>query len=145
MGNWGKLKATILVLLLTVSGCGGGGGSSDSTQKPDPPPVDPPPSTPTRADLVDASRLASHATFGLNYQDIYAMAEQGLEEWLDEQLSMPYSSHVKIATELIGRREAGEFEGFENRVQFPIVFWRAAWWNRIMTQRISYASVSRLP
>ena len=149
MGFSGKFKASIVVLLLTISGCGGGGGGSStelSPQQPIPPPGTPPVSAdPTRDDLIQASRMASHATFGLDYQDIYSMAEQGIEDWLDEQFDMPYSSHVKIAADLMRRREAGEFEGFEEGVQFKIVFWRVAWWNRVMTaedqlrQRVAFA------
>ena len=74
------------------------------------------------------------------------MAEEGIEAWLQHQLSLPYSSHVKVAADLIRRREAGEFRGYENGVDFLIIFWRAAWWNRIMTsedqlrQRVAFCA-----
>ena len=38
----------------------------------------------------------SRATFGMSYEQIVAMAEQGLDEWLDEQLDMECTSFVDI-------------------------------------------------
>ena len=46
---------------------------------------------PSREELEAASLLASRATFGMSYDEIVDMAEQGLDEWLNEQLEMDCS------------------------------------------------------
>ena len=47
---------------------------------------------PTQEELEAASVLASRATFGMSYDQIEEMAQEGLDEWLDEQLNMECSS-----------------------------------------------------
>ena len=74
-------------------GCGGGGGGDSSnaelqsgnqtttaqvlqTQ-------------PTESELHAASRIASWASLGMNYDQIRALAINGHDSWLEEQLSLP--------------------------------------------------------
>ena len=67
---------------------------------------------PTQEELEAASLLASRATFGMSYDQIVEMAEQGLDEWLDEQLNMECTSFVKWEKDLVEMYEDGEFDEF---------------------------------
>ena len=139
---------TTLAALLVA--CGGGGSQNASppaaspnpTQPPAPPP---PPPGPTNAELEAASLFASKATFGMPYEGIVALAEQGHEAWVDEQLAMEPTSHLEFADELVRRRDAGDFKPADDGILLTITFWRGTWWNRAMTapdqlqQRAAYA------
>ena len=67
---------------------------------------------PTQEELEAASLLASRATFGMSYDQIVEMAEQGLDEWLDEQLNMECTSFVKWEEDMEKMYENGEFDEF---------------------------------
>ena len=137
------LRLSILTLLASfyIAACGGGGGSGGS-----PPPTPPPPAAPpTGAELLAASRFASHATFGASYADIDALARQGRDAWLDSQFAQPVGEHTPIVSDLYNRREAGEFDAFETDIEYLIQFRRFAWWHRAVTspdvlrQRVAFA------
>ncbi|MBT8101218.1 MAG: DUF1800 domain-containing protein, partial [Gammaproteobacteria bacterium] len=112
-----------------------------------PPPVSPPapPPPPTAAELADASRFAAHATFGLNYSALDALARQGKSAWLDAQFALPVSDHSSIVLDLVQRRDAGEFAQYEEDVEYLVLFRRLAWWHRTVTapdelrQRVAFA------
>ena len=70
---------------------------------------------PTQEELEAASRLAARATFGMSYEQIVAMAEQGLDEWLDEQLDMKCTSFVGIEKEIRDMEKAGEYDDVRER------------------------------
>ncbi len=143
-----NLRPALLVLLLSVvaSGCGGGssGSSRGSTPAPSPSPT-PTPSPPTRAQMVDAASFAQQATFGLPYADIEVLAAEGKEVWLDRQFALPVEDHLSIAVDFFNRREAGEFDAFEDNIEFLIFARRLAWWHRAITaedvvrQRVAFA------
>ena len=69
---------------------------------------------PTQEELEAASLLASRATFGMTYEQIVEMAEQGLDEWLDEQLDMECTPLGRAGWEerLVQMYEDGEFDEF---------------------------------
>ena len=67
---------------------------------------------PTQEELEAASLLASRATFGMSYDQIVEMAEQGLDEWLDEQLNMECTSFVKWEEDMVKMYEDGEFDEY---------------------------------
>ena len=125
-------------LALLLAACGGGGGGSA------PPPV-PPPAPPTAAELNSASRLASQATFGLNYAAIEALAQQGNAAWLNQQFALAPSLNVPVVDDLIGRLNRGELPAVPDDLQWLIQFRRFAWWHTIMTapdqlrQRVAFA------
>ena len=137
VGNW----AGILATLLMASACGGGGSGGGSS----PPPPEPPPEPPTAAELANASRFAAQATFGLPFGEIDALAREGKASWLDRQFSLPVGRHSDIVTDLVVRREAGEFAAYENDIEYLILFRRLAWWHRTVTssdelrQRVAFA------
>ncbi|MFQ5610162.1 MAG: DUF1800 family protein, partial [Woeseiaceae bacterium] len=117
----------------------GGGGSAA------PPAPPPPPPPPTQLDLADASRFAAQATFGLDYSAIESLAAEGKSAWLERQFAMPVSDHVSIVSDLVRRRDAGEFVPFERDIEYLILFRRLAWWHRTVTapdelrQRVAFA------
>jgi len=121
--------AVTLIATLFVSACGGGGGGGGN-----PTPTDPP-ADPTAAELSAASRFAAQATFGMSFDEIDALARQSKETWLNRQFTMPVSDHVSIVTDLVQRRDAGEFAAFEQDIEYLILFRRFAWWHRTVTAR----------
>ncbi len=129
----------ICATLLLLAACGGGGGGGSSS------PPQPPPEPPTAAELAEASNFAAKATFGLPYGDIDALARQGRAAWLNRQFSLPVNRHSDIVTDLVQRREAGEFLDYEEDIEFLILFRRLAWWHRTVTasdelrQRVAFA------
>ena len=150
-----------LALAGVLNACGGGGGGGDAaspavpalapaapaptTPTPAPSP-EPPPGQPALSPLASASRLASRATFGLDYPAIQAIAEQGEAAWLEEQFRLPIGRHEPIVTELLSRKRAGDFAELEadnNNIEF--VFRRLAWWQQavyapdVLRQRVAFA------
>lgn len=142
-----RLVALVATSLL-ASACGGGGGGGTPTSPPtSPPPPAPPPVSipPTAAELEDASRFVAKATFGLDYDGIYTAAEMGKESWLERQFSLPITRHTPLVGELVARREAGEFDEFEEDIEYLILSRRLAWWHHTATaddelrQRVAFA------
>ncbi len=133
-----QLVALLMVALLNAA-CGGSSGGTST-----PPPTQPP-APPTVAELNAASRLAAQATFGMSYAGIEAIAEAGKANWLDSQFNLPVTDHVTIVADIVARREAGEFEPFEEDIEYLIIARRLAWWHRTVTaddelrQRIAFA------
>jgi uncharacterized protein (DUF1800 family) len=133
-----QLAALLTVALFSVA-CGGSSGSSNT-----PPPIQPP-APPTVAELNAASRLAAQATFGMSYAGIEAIAAAGKDNWLNSQFNLPVTEHVPIVADIVVRREAGEFEAFEEDIEYLIMARRLAWWHRTVTaddatrQRVAFA------
>lgn len=133
----------VLMSALLVAACGGGSGAGNAVPPAPNPPSPPPP--PTMAQLADASRFAATATFGLPFEGIEALAQEGREAWLDRQFALPASLHSPIVRDLVDRRDAGEFASFEDDIEYLIQFRRLAWWHRAVTaddqlrQRVAFA------
>lgn len=134
--------AALLTSSLLLSACGGGGGGGNAPPPASPPPPPPPP---TSAQMAEASRFSANASFGLAYAEIDALARQGQGAWLDQQFSLPASTHSSIVDDLVQRRDAGEFAPFEQDIEYLILFRRLAWWHRAVTapdtlrQRVAFA------
>ena len=73
---------------------------------------------PTLEELEAASLLASRATFGMTYEQIVEMAEQGLDDWLDEQLDMECTRVGRWEERLVQMDKDGEFEEFRRIFDF---------------------------
>ncbi len=129
---------------LFMAACGGG---SSGGSAPPPPVATPPPPPPPlgKAELVEASRFAARASFGLSMAAIEALAREGNEAWLQAQFDLPTEAHSPVVTELIERREAGDFADVEEGEEFLFMFRRIAWWHRAVTaedtlrQRVAFA------
>ncbi|RMF94855.1 MAG: DUF1800 domain-containing protein [Gammaproteobacteria bacterium] len=132
----GSCPALLLVLGLGLAACGGGGGGSNGTEPP--PPL-------SRAQLVEASRFASQASFGLPWEEIRSLAREGREAWLERQFALPAGYHTPIVDELVARRNRGDFAAFEQDIEYLVSFRRMAWWHRAVTspdvlrQRVAFA------
>lgn len=79
---------------------------------------------PTLQELEDASRLASRATFGMSYEQIVDMAEQGLEEWLDEQLDMECTYFVPIEEQVQEMLENGDYDELRETLNIDVSCYR---------------------
>jgi uncharacterized protein (DUF1800 family) len=136
----------ILGGLLLLGACGGGGGGGGGQDARQPAPVAPIPlPTPTAAEINASSLLASQATFGVPFEEIQSIAQMGAEPWLDSQFTLPVTTHTPIVDDLVARRNAGEFAGFEQNIEFLIFFRRFGWWHNTVTapdvlrQRVAFA------
>ena len=146
------LAITTLLLAAAVSGCGGGGSGSAPEPTPAPAPTPTPAPTPapspdptpgpapTAAELDAASRLLARTTFGADAETIEAVAQQGVEAWLDAQFALPPSRHLPIV-----ERWIAEY-GLDPDGDPPSgLYRRFAFWERAMTapdqlrQRVAYA------
>ena len=107
---------------------------------------------PTQKELEAASRLAARATFGMPYDEIVAMAEQGLDEWLDEQLDMECTYFVPFEVDLYAMEEAGEYDELqdlfdlqEDQLPWFVEPFAVAWTNAVLNgddqlcQRVAWA------
>jgi uncharacterized protein (DUF1800 family) len=110
--------AVFMILAAVLSACGGGADIADQNATPAQPvttpistPTNPPNTTPTNpvtptnpslptvseptSDItqIAAARFLTQATFGPTLSEIEALTEQGFNDWLDEQIALPMSSH----------------------------------------------------
>ena len=134
-----RVIALFLCAILALPGCGGGGsGASQPPPDTTPPPV-------TTDQLKAVSRFAAQATFGLPFEDLEPLARRGIDGWLDDQFALAIGDHKSIVDDFVARRDAGEFDAFEEDIEFLIFFRRLAWWHRTITsddvlrQRIAFA------
>lgn len=149
----GLRNAFLVMLLLGLGACGGGSGSGAETPTviavPAPVTDTPPPASPAAlGGILGASRLGSRATFGADFDTILQIEAVGAEVWLEEQFSLPLSSHGSVVESLLAREAAGDFDEIaarENNDNLAAVFGRIAWWHRTVTaedqlrQRVAYA------
>ena len=83
-----NIRVLSLVFMLGLTGCGGG--SSEQSQ----PPVSNPPPTPVpepKTELTEqqASAFLNRATFGATREEIDALSNSNVEDWLDLQYALP--------------------------------------------------------
>ncbi len=96
-------------------------------------------------ELEAAARFAGNASFGLNYDETYALAQAGPEAWIEAQFARPVTRHTPLVRDIVARREAGEFEDFEEDIEFLILSRRLSWWHNTLTaedqlrQRVAFA------
>jgi len=142
--NW--LSVWAVGALLIGCGGGGGGGSSAPTSQTTAPTTTPLiQAQPTKGELNAASRFASRASLGMNYDQIRALSIKGHDSWLEEQFALPVEYHDEMVADLIQRTEDGEFDEATNADDLPFVFRRYVWWHRalssndVLRQRIAFA------
>ena len=147
ISHW--LSVWALGALLIGCGGGGGGGSSTPTLQSTAATTTGPimQTQPTEDELHAASRFASRASLGMNYDQIRALSIKGHESWLEEQFALPVEYHDEMVADLIQRTEDGEFDEATQPDPdvLPFVFRRYVWWHRALTsddvlrQRIAFA------
>jgi len=76
-----------------------------------------------------ASRFLSQAALGYDVADIETVAAMGLEDWIDQQVSIPMSTSMEDRTEAYRQYVLAQTSdnGTNSR------FWRYAWWQYHMT------------
>ena len=134
--TWRRHAITCATLLLAA--CGGGGGDGTPSVRPPPPPP------PTAAEMLDASRFAAGASFGMDYAGIEEIATAGVDAWLDEQFARPVTRHSPIVEDLVRRRDAGEFAAYELDIEYLIMFRRLSWWHATVAAEDHAAPARRL-
>lgn len=81
----------------------------------------------------------------MDHDGIEAIAESGVDAWLDTQFALPATHHLPIVDALIARRDAGEFAAWEQDIEYLIMFRRLSWWHATITaedtlrQRVAFA------
>ncbi|MEL6951347.1 MAG: DUF1800 domain-containing protein [Pseudomonadota bacterium] len=134
-----SLRQTLTLCAVTLlAACGGGGGG-------DAPPTTTPPAPITQAEIEAASRLAAQATFGMPFEALEPMARQGTEGWIVSQFNQPPTYHRPVILDIVQRRDAGEFDAFEQDIEYLIFSRRLSWWHNTVTandqlrQRVAFA------
>ena len=96
--------------------------------------------------MDSASRLASRATYGLDYAAIEKLAAEGETAWLERQFTLPLGLHDTVVAELFARQAAGDFAAIEaSRNNIEYAFRRVAWWQQavyapdLLRQRVAFA------
>lgn len=100
-------------------------------------------------DILGSSRFLAHTTLGYTIDDIQAMTESNMIDWIDDQMEVEASYHTIPTVEIIFQLYNACMEelGPECLLQFNLntAMWRYAWWDNIMNgddklrQRIALA------
>lgn len=88
------------------------------------------------ANLNSSSRFLAQASFGADYETIVATADQGFEEWIDEQFALPIPFSLKVyVNDLVEvYRDSLIANGDDPDDAFARGdYWRFAWWQYTMT------------
>ena len=87
-------------------------------------------------DILGSSRFLAHTTLGYTIDDIQAMTESNMQDWIDNQMSVEASYHTIPTIEIIYQLYNACMDelGPECLLQFNLntYMWRYAWWNNIM-------------
>lgn len=87
-------------------------------------------------DILGASRFLAHTTLGYTIDDIQAMTESNMTDWIDNQMNVEASYHTIPTVEVIFQLYNACLEelGPECLLEFNTntFMWRYAWWNNIM-------------
>lgn len=90
-------------------------------------------------DIRGSSRFLAHATVGYTMDDVQALTQTSIPEWIDEQLNMPLVNYtiptVEIVFEMLD--QCYEKYGVEFCTQNfapNTIMWRYAWWDHAMKQ-----------
>lgn len=100
-------------------------------------------------DILGASRFLAHTTLGYNIDDIEAMTESNMDDWIENQMDLEASYNTIPTVEIIFQLYNACLEelGPECLLEFNLstYMWRFSWWNNIMNgedklrQRIALA------
>ena len=116
MAGWIRSIVLSLVLVAGLTGCGGGGGQ-DGGGGPAPPPAATPLSD------AEAARFLTQATFGATDADINVLKPLGYRPWLDQQMSLPSSSHQAYMDNRLAQLRVTQPTATLNANHFYESFW----------------------
>lgn len=127
-----------LLIFITLMLFACGGESTNESVKPTPTPSPEPEVTPLPNQNASA-RFLNMASFGANSSTIENVSSIGFEQWLDEQIALPASSHVEYLQILEPTLDLSEDEKLYRRERLE------AWFNHAITapdqlrQRVAFA------
>ena len=116
MAGWIRSIVLSLVLVAGLTSCGGGGGQ-DGGGGPAPPPAATPLSD------AEAARFLTQATFGPTDADINVLKPLGYRPWLDQQMSLPSSSHQAYMDNRLAQLRVTQPTATLNANHFYESFW----------------------
>jgi len=87
-------------------------------------------------DILGSSRFLAHTTLGYTIDDIQAMTETNMNDWIDNQMLIEPSYNTTPTVEIIFQLYGACLDelGAECMLNFNLntYMWRYAWWNNIM-------------
>ncbi len=83
--------------------------------------------------LIRASRLAARATLGMRFAEVEAIADRGIELWIDDQLAMPKTSLLEAVDHLRDLYERGQLAHHPAATRIPVRYLTTAQWQVAMT------------
>lgn len=114
----GRVSITMISAILVTLACNADGGGGEGAD-----PIEP------LTSIEQSSRFLAQATLGASMEEIERAEALGFESWIDEQLSMPTSSHLATMQRLQDQYGTpGDPITFESPT-----FRRFAWWEQVMT------------
>lgn len=142
------LKTTLACLTaVSLISCGGGGGGAGEGSEPPPNNQNiPGPETQT-----EAMRFLSQASFGGNLETTDELVDIGYDNWLEQQFSLPVTSHYDLTIEIATHYERNGFPPSNPNLVNPQNVWsvqrdqESAWWQHAifapdqLRQRVAFA------
>lgn len=87
-------------------------------------------------DILGSSRFLAHATLGYTIDDIQALTESTMQDWIDHQMQVDPSYNTEQTVEIIFQLYNACLEelGAECLLQFNLntFMWRYSWWHNVM-------------
>jgi uncharacterized protein (DUF1800 family) len=127
-----------ILLILMLTACGGESSEEIPSQPiPIPQPTPEPPSPlPSKN---ESARFLNTASFGANVSSIENVSNIGFEDWLDEQMALPASSHVAYLQSLEPTLDLAEDEKLRRRERLEAWFTHAITAPDQLRQRVAFA------
>jgi len=134
-------KRFIFILVaLTLTACGGGESAEEIQPQPVPVPVPTPtPEPPPLPTNNESARFLNMATFGANVSSIENVSRIGFEDWLDEQIALPATSHVAYLQILEPTLNLAEDERLRRGERLEAWFTHAITAEDQLRQRVAFA------
>ena len=132
-------RYTYILLILMLTACGGESSDDTPTQ-----PIDEPEPIPLPLPLPlpfvnESARFLNAASFGANVTSIEDVSRIGFEDWLDEQMAIPASSHVAYLQALEQSLNLAEDEKLRRRERLEAWFTHAITAPDQLRQRVAFA------
>ena len=89
---------SLCMLMFFLVSCGGGSNSSPSVTTP--PPINNPPPPDVSINTKAAAKFLTQSSFGTTSEDIDSLSSMGYEAWLDQQFSLPVTTHLSYIEQL---------------------------------------------
>jgi len=132
-----------ILITLMLTACGGGESSEEVVPQPTPTPQpvpEPTPEPPTSLpNNYDSARFLNMASFGANINSIENVSKIGFEDWLEEQIVLPPSSHVAYLQALEPTLNLAEDEELRRRERLEAWFTHAITAPDQLRQRVAFA------